>query len=99
MTKITKDVIAYIAHLSRLELEPHEVDLYTEQIDRILLYMDKLNTIDTADIDPTSHVVPLYPALRDDTVRSSLSIDDATKNAPKQRGNFFEVPPIIEIEE
>lgn len=97
--KITKDMIEYVAHLSRLELEPQEIDLYTEQIDRILSYMDTLNSLDTTHIEPTSHVVPLGTAFRDDIVQDSLPVGDATQNAPRRKGTFFEVPPIIEMEE
>jgi aspartyl-tRNA(Asn)/glutamyl-tRNA(Gln) amidotransferase subunit C len=97
--KITRDVVEYVAHLGRLELEPHEIELYTLQVDRILEYMDKLNSLDTKDIEPTSHVVPVSCVLREDEVKSSFSIDDSTKNAPEKKGNFFKVPPIIEVEE
>jgi len=97
--KITREVVEYVAHLGRLKLEPHEIELYTLQIDRILEYMDKLNSLDTKDIEPTSHVVPVNCVLREDEVKSSFSIDDSTKNAPGKKGNFFKVPPIIEVEE
>ena len=66
--KITKDVVEYVAHLARLELLPTEVDLYTEQLDRILAYMDQLNALDTTGIEPTTHAIPLVNVFRGDAV-------------------------------
>lgn len=97
--KITKEVVEYVAHLGRLDLESHEVDLYTGQLDRILQYMDKLNTLDTEGIDPTSHAIPVDCMLREDFVKDSFDIESSLQNAPERKGNFFKVPPIIEVEE
>jgi aspartyl-tRNA(Asn)/glutamyl-tRNA(Gln) amidotransferase subunit C len=97
--KITKEVVEYVAHLGRLDLESHEVDLYTKQLDRILQYMDKLNTLDTEGIDPTSHAIPVDCMLREDFVKDSFDIESSLQNAPERKGNFFKVPPIIEVEE
>jgi len=97
--KITKEVVEYVAHLGRLDLESHEVDLYTEQLDRILQYMDKLNMLDTEGIDPTSHAIPVDCMLREDFVKDSFEIESSLQNAPERKGNFFKVPPIIEVEE
>jgi len=97
--KITKEVVEYVAHLGRLDLESHEVDLYTGQLDRILQYMDKLNTLDTEGIDPTSHAIPVDCMLREDFVKDSFDIESSLQNAPERKGNFFKVPPIIEVDE
>jgi len=97
--KITKDVVEYVAHLGRLDLEPHEIDLYTDQLDRILQYMDKLNTLNTEGIEPTSHAIPVECLLREDLVKESFKIESSMQNAPERKGNFFKVPPIIEVEE
>ena len=97
--KITKDVVEYVAHLGRLDLEAHEVDLYTEQLDRILQFMDTLNTLDTEGIEPTSHAIPVECVLREDFVKDSFEAESSLQNAPERKGNFFKVPPIIEVEE
>lgn len=97
--KITRDVVEYVAHLGRLDLESHEVDAYTEQLDRILQYMDTLNALDTSDIEPTSHPLAVDCLLRPDVVRDSLEVALSLQNAPERKGNFFKVPPIIEVEE
>lgn len=96
--KITKDVVEYVAHLSRLELSADQVDVYTAQLDRILEYMDKLNMLDTTGIEPTTHAIPLVDVMRDDEVSNGLSIEGSVGNAPERRDSFFVVPPIIEAD-
>jgi len=96
--KITNDVVEYVAHLGRLELEPDEVGLYTIQINRILEYMDKLNSVDTKGIEPTSHPMPVVCVLREDVEKDSFVVDESVKNAPERKGSFFKVPPIIETD-
>jgi aspartyl-tRNA(Asn)/glutamyl-tRNA(Gln) amidotransferase subunit C len=97
--KITKETIEYVAHLGRLELEPQEIELYTQQIDSILQYMDALNSLNTDGIEPTSHAVPVECVLREDTEKDSFTVDDSLKNAPDRAGSFFKVPPSIVVEE
>lgn len=96
--KITRETVEYVAHLARLEFDAGEIDQYTEQIDRILEYMDTLNTLDTAGIEPTSHAVPIDCVLREDRERDSFDVPSSTQNAPDKRGSFFKVPPVIEVD-
>jgi len=96
--KIDKAVVEYVAHLGRLELGPDEIELYTSQLDRILEHMDTLNSLDTTGIEPTSHAVPVTAVLREDTTKDSLTIEDSVMNAPERKGNFFKVPPVIEVD-
>ncbi len=65
-------------------------------MDSILSYMDKLNQLDTTDIDPTSHVLPIKNVFRKDEVRPSLSLEEALSNAPDRKNGFFRVPRVIE---
>ena len=85
-----------MAHLARLKLLPEEVEKFTSQLDQILTYFEKLNELDTKDIEPTSHAIPIVNAFRADEVKPSLDIEDVLSNAPDKQGNFFKVPKIIE---
>ncbi|MBA4418082.1 MAG: Asp-tRNA(Asn)/Glu-tRNA(Gln) amidotransferase GatCAB subunit C [Syntrophus sp. (in: bacteria)] len=96
--KITKETVEYVAHLGRLRLEPHEVELYTEQLGRILDHMDALSALNTEGIEPTSHAIPVSCVLREDAGRESLTMEGSLQNAPERKGNFFKVPPIIEVD-
>lgn len=96
--KITKDVVEYVAHLARLELKADETDLYTQQLDRILAYMDKLNSLDTTGIEPTTHAIPSSNVFRGDVVDNNFQVEESVGNAPERKGPFFKVPPIIEVD-
>lgn len=96
--KITRDVIEYVAHLGRLELDPHEIEEYTAQLDSILEYMDKLNALDTTGVEPMSHAIPNVNVFREDRIVESFSVEESVGNAPERTGSFFKVPPIIEVE-
>jgi aspartyl-tRNA(Asn)/glutamyl-tRNA(Gln) amidotransferase subunit C len=96
--KITKEVVEHVAHLARLELKADEIELYTQQIDRILDYMDKLNSLDTTGIEPTTHAIPLTNVFRKDVIDNNFQVEESVGNAPERIGPFFKVPPIIEVE-
>jgi aspartyl-tRNA(Asn)/glutamyl-tRNA(Gln) amidotransferase subunit C len=97
--KITRETVEYVAHLARLDLDPEEIDAYTGQIDSILEYMDSLNALDTGNVEPTSHPVPVGCVMRDDVERDSFTAEESVSNAPARIDTFFKVPPIIEVEE
>lgn len=94
--KISKEQVKHIAMLSRLELSEKEIELYQEQLSRILDYVEKLNEIDTTSVEPTSHVIELKNVFREDEVKPSLSRDEALRNAPDSTDKFFRVPKIID---
>ena len=74
MTKITPREVRYVAELARLELVPGEEELLTSQLNRILEFMDQLRELDTADVVPTAHILPLQNVLREDLVRPGLPV-------------------------
>jgi aspartyl-tRNA(Asn)/glutamyl-tRNA(Gln) amidotransferase subunit C len=96
--KITRDVIEHVAHLGRLELDSDEVERYTAQLDSILEYMDKLNSLDTTGIEPMTHAIPNVNVFREDAIKESFSVEASVGNAPERKGSFFKVPPVIEVE-
>lgn len=94
--KISQEEVEHVARLARLELTAHEAATFTGQMDAILAYVEKLNELDTANIVPTAHAVPMENAFRDDEVRPSLGTDIALANAPERVEGFFRVPRVIE---
>jgi aspartyl-tRNA(Asn)/glutamyl-tRNA(Gln) amidotransferase subunit C len=94
--KITKEEVAYVAHLARLEFDGEETEKFTSQLNDILLYMEKLNEADTAGVEPMTHAIAQKNAFREDAVLSSLPIREALSNAPDPKGEFFRVPKVIE---
>ncbi len=94
--KISHDEVRYVAQLARLRLEEHQIHEMSETLSKILAYMDILNKVDTSDVSPTSHVVEMETAFREDRAKASLPQDDALQNAPDRAGAFYRVPKIIE---
>ena len=94
--KISLDEVRRVAELARLELGPGEEESLTGQLNAILEYMGQLGELDTAGVEPTSHVLPLTNVMRDDLARRCLPTAAALANAPDAEQGHFAVPKIIE---
>ena len=96
---ITRTDVEEIAELARLELTAEETDSFTEQLSSILGYIDKLNEVDTAGVEPMSHSTlgndAPQIAQRDEQVTPSLGAAVATENAPDKEAGYFKVPKVI----
>ena len=93
---LSKEEIEHIAMLARLSLTEAEKNLFGAQLSSILDYMDKLNELDTKDVEPTSHVLSLNNIMREDTPKDSVPREDILFNAPDRTEKFFRVPKIID---
>ena len=82
--------VEYISKLARLSVSEKEREAFSAQLQGILSYMEKLNELDTKDVEPTSHVVSLSNVMRDDVQRDSISREDALANALTILINFTE---------
>jgi len=94
--KITRVEVEHVARLARLDLSETELDTFTVQMDAILAYVEKLNSLDTEGIVPTSHAVPMENAFREDILVPSIGVENAVANAPNHAESFFRVPKVIE---
>ncbi|MCG6551805.1 MAG: Asp-tRNA(Asn)/Glu-tRNA(Gln) amidotransferase subunit GatC [Candidatus Magnetominusculus sp. LBB02] len=94
--KITNKDVTHIAALARLKLSADETDMLGRQLNDILLYIEKLNELDTKDIEPTSHILPLKNVYRQDRTETPLSRESALSNAPDKTERFYKVARIIE---
>ncbi len=94
--KISYDEVKHVGRLARLALSEEERERMRAQLDAILAYIDKLNELDTSQVEPTSHVIPMTNVFREDKVRPSLSQDQALANAPDRQEALFRVPRILE---
>lgn len=93
---ITKKEVENIAYLSRLELSEEEKEKYIVQLNQILEYFQKLQKLNTENVEPTFHIVPINNVFRDDEPIPSLKVEDVLSNAPEKEENFFLVPKVIE---
>jgi aspartyl-tRNA(Asn)/glutamyl-tRNA(Gln) amidotransferase subunit C len=94
--KLKREEVQRVALLARLRLAPEEEDHLTEQLDKILHYMEKLNQLDTATVEPFTHAVEMTNAFREDKVTNRPSPENLLANAPETEETFFKVPKIIE---
>jgi len=94
--KITREEVEHVARLARLALHNDELEALTGQMDAILGYVEQLNELNTDDILPTAHAVPMDNAFRPDLVKPSLEIDAVLSNAPDSDEGCFRVPKVIE---
>ncbi|MFC4077624.1 Asp-tRNA(Asn)/Glu-tRNA(Gln) amidotransferase subunit GatC [Salinithrix halophila] len=93
---ISKEQVEHVAKLARLYLTEEEAQQYTGQLNKILGFADKLNELDTEDVEPTSHVLPMANVLREDEEKPSLEREKALTNAPDQKDGMFRVPAVFE---
>jgi aspartyl-tRNA(Asn)/glutamyl-tRNA(Gln) amidotransferase subunit C len=96
-----KDV-RYVAELAHLELTPDEVNKFLPQLDSILQHIQKLNELDTSQVEPMAQVTypaAANPSLRGDQPKKTFDQDEALANAPDPSAGFFRIPRVIEKEE
>lgn len=94
--KITTEDVRHISRLARLNITDEETEVMRGQLDSILTYVDKLGELDTKDVNPMSHVIPLQNVLREDVDKESLPREKALANAPEKSDGCYRVPKIIE---
>ena len=82
--------------LSRLELTDSEVKEFSDQLSAILEYVEKMNQLDTDNVEPLAHCLPISNVFRQDIVKNSLGTEKALANAPQRDGEFFKVPKILD---
>jgi len=92
---VTLEQVDTIANLAKLSFTEGEKQKFVDQFNQILQYMEKLNELDTSDIEPTYNVLNLVNVLRDDQQQSWLTQEQALANAPKLKHGFFSVPKVI----
>lgn len=93
---ITLNDVEHVANLARLALSEAEKAQFAEQLNAILKYAEKLNELDTSNVEPTSHVLPLANVMREDAVRPSWPIEQVLANAPDDEDGHFKVPAVLE---
>lgn len=92
---IDKSDVEYVAWLARLELGEEEKERFTRQLGQVLEHAEKIKSLDTGDVEPTSHVIPLKNVMREDRLRPCLSQEEALSNAPLKERGYFVVPRIV----
>ena len=92
---ITRDEVAHLAHLARIDLSDAELDHLAPQLAVILEAVASVSTVAADDIPPTSHAVPLTNVFRDDELRPCLTPEEVLAGAPEVEDQRFRVPRIL----
>jgi aspartyl-tRNA(Asn)/glutamyl-tRNA(Gln) amidotransferase subunit C len=95
MPGITREEVAHLGRLSRLELKDEELDHFASQLDEIIGAVARVSEVAGEDVPPTSHPLPLTNVMRPDVVRPGLTPAEALSGAPAQEQQRFKVPQIL----
>ena len=99
MPEISREEVAHLATLARIDLDDAELDHLAPQLSVILESVASISGVAGDDVPPTSHSVPLTNVLRDDVVRPGLMREDALAAAPDAEDGMFRVPRILDDEQ
>lgn len=94
--QITKEQIEHVAKLARLNLTETEKEKYANELGSIIEFINKLNQLDTTDVQQTAHVVPINNVFREDKVEPSFDREKILMNAPVQKDGCVLVPKVVE---
>jgi aspartyl-tRNA(Asn)/glutamyl-tRNA(Gln) amidotransferase subunit C len=92
--KVDKKTLEKISHLARLELDPGKQKEMLKSLSEILTWVEKLNELDTENIDPLTNMTLEVNVLREDQVQEHLDREKGLLNAPKKDKFFFKVPKV-----
>ena len=95
MTRITEDQVKKVAQLARIELNEEEIDHHSEQLEKILDYINQLEKINTENIPCTTRAIEVVNVLRDDINEKFEDNEDILELAPSREDDFLKVPKII----
>lgn len=93
--KVNIETIQKIAHLGRLELGSKDEESFFNDFNKILDWMDKLNEVNTDNVQPLIHMSDEVNVMREDVALNTLDHDRALLNAPKKDSNYFRVPKFL----
>jgi aspartyl-tRNA(Asn)/glutamyl-tRNA(Gln) amidotransferase subunit C len=94
--RIDQAEVKKVAKLARLELTETELEEFTSQLSAILDYVAKMNELNTKNVEPLAHCLPITNVFREDKVQESLGTEKALANAPERDNEFFKVPKILD---
>ncbi|MDP4173478.1 MAG: Asp-tRNA(Asn)/Glu-tRNA(Gln) amidotransferase subunit GatC [Bacteroidota bacterium] len=95
---VSKKDVEHIAELAKLSFEESEIESFTGDLNEILSYVEKLNELNTDNVEPLSYPIPGQNVFRDDISTPSASTQEALKNAPDKDESFFKVPKVINMD-
>jgi aspartyl-tRNA(Asn)/glutamyl-tRNA(Gln) amidotransferase subunit C len=96
MAQLTRADVEHVAQLARLALSEEEIEQFTRELGVILEHAQQVAALDTRDVPPTAHPLPLVNVLRPDEPHAGLDRDEVLAMAPEAEDNRFRVPRILD---
>lgn len=93
---LTIEQMRHVAKLARLELPDEKLQQLMGHTNALMAHFERLQSLPTETVEPTSHSIPVYNAFREDVPGTPLPREDALANAPQARDGLFIVPRIVE---
>ena len=93
---ITDEIVDHIAHLARLEFEGDKKAAIREDLERIISFMDKLQEVNTENVEPLIFMTNEVNRLREDEAKITLTQAEVLKNAPKKDSDYFRIPKVLD---
>ena len=92
---IKEEVVEHIAHLARLEFEGDRKTAIKADLQRIVSFMDKLQELETGNVEPLVYMTSEINHLREDVAKVTITQEDALKNAPQKDSDYFRIPKVL----
>lgn len=96
MADISRDDVAHLARLARIDIPTDQLDHYASQLDAILHAVARVSSLDTGNVVPMSHPVPSTNVFREDVPAASLTAAQALAGGPSVEDGRFRVPRILD---
>ncbi len=93
--QLSRDDVKKVATLARLDFSESELDLFTQQLGDIVVFVEQLGEVDTEGVEPLAHPLEIHTVLREDKQQPGLSRSAALRNSPSHDETCFLVPPVM----
>lgn len=94
--QISRETVAHVARLARVHLSDEELDAFAAQLGDILAHFDVLNSVDTANVEPTAQIQPLRNVVAEDEAADSLPVEAVLALAPLTEDGYLRVRAVLE---
>ncbi len=93
--KVNEELVDKLAQLSRLEFDAESKEKIMSDLQRMIEFVDKLNEIDTENVEPLKYITDEQNVLRKDEIIKTITKEEALRNAPQRDSDYFKVPKVI----
>jgi len=93
--QITSEELNKLSQLARISLTAEEKERLSKDLSQILNYVEKINELDTSNVEPTAHILDIHNVTRPDEAKESMPVETVIEQAPKSKNHLIIVPQVI----